>query len=111
MNKILISRKISIDTRKGYVLLRLVNIALWFRNLAFETWMPRRILKIPRTDHKTNNKVFQVARAAPTLLSTIKKRKCKYFGHLTRENSIQSDYGRESRRTKRQGKAKSKVDG
>jgi len=81
-------------------MLRLVSIALWFRNLdvnknnnkklqAFEMWMLRRMLKITWTEHKTNNKVLQLAKATLTILSSIKKRKCKYFGHLTRESSIQ----------------------
>ena len=40
-------------------------------------------------EHETNNEVLHLAKATPTLLSSIKKRKCKYFGHFTRENSIQ----------------------
>ena len=32
---------------------------------------------------------MQLAKATPTLVSSMKKRKYKYFGHLTRENSIQ----------------------
>ena len=52
-------------------------------------WMLRRMLKIPWIGHKTNIEVLQLAKATSTLLSSIKKRKCKYFGHLTRENSIQ----------------------
>ena len=51
-------------------------------------WMPRRVLKILWMEHKENNEVLQLTKATPTLLSSIKKRKCKYFEHLTRENSI-----------------------
>jgi len=45
--------------------------------------MLRRMLKIPWTEHKTNNDILQLAKAIS------EKRKCKYFGYLTRENSIQ----------------------
>ena len=43
---------------------------------------------MPLTEHKTNNEVLRLAKAIPTLLSSIKDRKCRYFEHFTRENSI-----------------------
>ena len=51
--------------------------------------MLRRMLKIPWTEHKTNNEVLQLAKAKSTLISSIKKTKFEYFGHFTSENSIQ----------------------
>ena len=101
MNKILTSRKINIDTRKRLCVCYVWSTLLYGSETwtltkrttkhlqAFEMWMLRRMLKIPWIGHKTNIEVLQLAKATSTLLSSIKKRKCKYFGHLTRENSIQ----------------------
>ena len=48
---------------------------------AFEMLMLRRILKISRAEHKRKNEALQLAKITPTLLSIIKKRKCKYLGY------------------------------
>ena len=81
INKILTSRKISIETRK-----RLCICYVWStlpydsetwpltkiktkKLQAFEMRMLRRMQKIPWMEQKTNNEVLQLAKATPTLLS------------------------------------------
>ena len=59
---------------------------------AFEMKCFRRILNISYKEHKTNdfvwNKVLSYDRKIEPLLSTIKRRKMKWFGHVTRHNSL-----------------------
>ena len=94
MNKILTSRKISIDTRKGLCVCCIWSTFLYDSETwtlakivtkklqAYEMWMPRRVLKILWMEHKENNEVLQLTKATPTLLSSIKQRKCKYLSTL-----------------------------
>ena len=48
-------------------------------------WAYRRMLRVSWTEHKTNEEVLKTTRS---LLPTIKKRKCQYFGHVIRMRSI-----------------------
>ncbi|KAG1702048.1 Tyrosine-protein phosphatase Lar [Nymphon striatum] len=45
----------------------------------------RRMLKISYTEHRTNEFVLRKIEAKRSLMNTIKKRKCTYFGHLMRK--------------------------
>lgn len=54
---------------------------------AFEMWVYRRILKIPWTDHVSNNEVLNRMKCQPQLLLTIKTRKLEYFGHVMRNDN------------------------
>ena len=56
--------------------------------LAFEMWAYRRMLRVSWTEHKTDEEVLRMVNTASSLLPTIKKRKCQYFGHV-RARSIQ----------------------
>ena len=59
--------------------------------LAFEMWAYRRMLRVSWTEHKTDEEVLRMVNIASSLLPTIKKRKCQYFGHV-RARSIQNCY-------------------
>lgn len=48
--------------------------------LAFEMWAYRRMLRVSWTEHKTDEEVLRMANTISSLLPTIKKRKCQYFG-------------------------------
>ena len=75
-------------------------------------WLYRRMLRISRKEHKTNGEVLHKMNTKISLLNTIKKRKCQYFGHIIRGNAIQrllmegrinGRRGRGRRRTSRNG--------
>ncbi|KAL3268742.1 hypothetical protein HHI36_007844 [Cryptolaemus montrouzieri] len=51
---------------------------------AFELWVYRRILRIPWTDHITNEEVLRRLDKHREILFTVKKRKMEYFGHIMR---------------------------
>ena len=51
-------------------------------------WTYRRMLKISWKDHKTNEEVLRMANTKRSLLSNIKERKLKYFGHIVRAQGI-----------------------
>jgi len=51
----------------------------------------RRALQIPYTEHVSNAKVLDRMGQQRKLLYRIKERKVKYFGHVTRLNSLEKD--------------------
>ena len=53
---------------------------------AFEMWVYRRMLRIPWTDHITNQEVLHRMNKDRTILETIKKRKTAYLGHVMRQD-------------------------
>ena len=57
--------------------------------LPFEMWLYRRMLRISWKEHKTNGEVLHKMKTRRSLLNTIKKRKCQYFGHIIRGNGVQ----------------------
>ncbi|KAG1687297.1 putative uncharacterized transposon-derived protein F52C9.6 [Nymphon striatum] len=97
MANILTSRNLKTETKK-----RLVKCYIWSTLLygaetwtltkimmtkikAFEMWIYRRMLKISYTEHRTNEFVLRKIEAKRSLMNTIKKRKCTYFGHIMRK--------------------------
>lgn len=56
---------------------------------AFELWCYRRMLKIAWSDRVTNEEVLIRIGEQRKLLSTIKSRKLRLFGHLVRHDSLQ----------------------
>ena len=52
----------------------------------FETKCYRKILNVSWKEHRTN---ISVAEELGTLLNTIKKQKLKYYGHITRHESLE----------------------
>ena len=47
------------------------------------------MLKISWKEHKPNEEVLNMMKTSLKLVKIIKKRKCEYFGHFIRPNSIQ----------------------
>ena len=101
MAKILTSRNISIELRS-----RIAKCYIWSTLLygaetwtltkvtsdkleAFEMWLYRRMLRISWKEHKTHADVLHKMKTKRSLLNTIKKRKCQYFGHIIRGDGIQ----------------------
>ena len=57
---------------------------------AFEMWTYRKIAKISWKEKKTNHQVLQTLGITSTdIISTIRRRITKYFGHIRRHDSIQ----------------------
>ena len=52
-------------------------------------WLYRRMLRISWKEHKTNGEVLHKMKTKRSLLNTIKKRKCQYFGHIIRGDGVQ----------------------
>ena len=52
-------------------------------------WLYRRMLRISLKEQKTNGEVLHKMKTKRSLLNTIKKRKCQYFGHIIRGNGVQ----------------------
>ena len=58
---------------------------------AFEMQCYRRALRIPYTEHVSNAEVLDRIGQQRKLRGKIKERKLKYFGHVTRHNSLEKD--------------------
>ena len=101
MAKILTSRNISIELRS-----RIAKCYIWSTLLygaetwtltkvtsdkleAFEMWLYRRMLRISWKEHKSNGEVLHKMKTKRSLLNTIKKRKCQYFGPIIRGDGVQ----------------------
>jgi len=52
---------------------------------AFEMWCYRRLLRIPWTQHKTNEWILGELDVATELLGRVKSLKLGYYGHVTRK--------------------------
>ena len=101
MAKILTWRNISIELRS-----RIAKCYIWSTLLygartwtltkvtsdkleTFEMWLHRRMLRISWKEHKTNGEALPKMKTKRSLINTIKKRKCQYFGHIIRGNGVQ----------------------
>ena len=58
---------------------------------AFEMQCYRRGLRIPYTEHVSNAEVLDRMGQQRKLLRRIRERKMKYFGHVTRHDSLEKD--------------------
>ena len=47
------------------------------------------MLKISWKEHKTNGEILHEIKTTRSLLNTIKKGKCQYFGHIIRGDGVQ----------------------
>ena len=54
---------------------------------AYEMWIWRRMLKISRTEHKTNDEVLQRVEEQRTLTTTVRQKTEKWLGHVLHHNS------------------------
>ena len=57
----------------------------------FERWCYQRMLRISRTEHVTNEEVFNRANTKPSLLDGLLKRRLAFHGHLVRKGGITLD--------------------
>jgi len=55
---------------------------------AFEMWCYRRALRISYVEHVSNDEVLSRMSQSRKLLSRVKSRKLKYFGHIARHPSM-----------------------
>ena len=58
---------------------------------AFETQCYRRCMRISYTERVTNGEVPRRVGQDRALLGQVKSRKLKYFGHVTKHNSLEKD--------------------
>ena len=58
---------------------------------AFEMWIFRKIANIKWTDKVSNDEVCRRLNIERSLLSEIKERKLRYFGHIRRHHSIKKE--------------------
>jgi len=58
--------------------------------MAAEAWFLRRMLKIPWTEKKSNEEVFQEAGVRRTLLKRIRQRQLAFLGHVLRRQSLEN---------------------
>ena len=102
MSRVLKSRNVNMQTRKRILQCYIIWSTILYgcetwtltktmesKLEAFEIWVYRRMLRVSRTKHKTNEEVLKKANTKSSLLPTIKKRKCHVFGHVIRARSIQ----------------------
>ena len=73
-------------------------------------WIYRRTLRISWKEHKTNGEVLHKMKTKRSLLSTIKKRKSQYFGHIIRGNGDTTIADGRSRINGRRGRGENNVD-
>jgi len=101
MKSVFTNRNISLPTKlntlKAYVwTVLLYGCDCWTltRNIekrleAAEMWFIRRILKISWMERKSNEEVLAMSGYKRTLLTTIRKRQLKFFGHLNRADGLE----------------------
>ena len=74
-----------------YHYLRTLNQETIRRIESFEMWCWRRMLKVKWTEKKTNAEVLKEANVERSLLTSIKKRKHKWLGHIMRHEGLLKD--------------------
>ncbi|GFS05260.1 RNA-directed DNA polymerase from mobile element jockey [Elysia marginata] len=102
MKSILTNPYVSIQTRKR-VLERYIEPILMYGSEtwtitnkfkkkleAVEMWFLRRMLKIPWTAKKTNERVLQEPQSKRSLLDKIRKRQATFFGHIMRQEKLEN---------------------
>ena len=59
---------------------------------AFEMWCYRRLLRVKWRDKKKNKEVLdELGVTAPVLMSQIRRRQLRYYGHIARGGSLEND--------------------
>lgn len=66
-----------------------VNAKIINRVEAFEMWTYRRLLRVPWTDRVTNAEILRRVHKNRELLTTVKRRKTAYLGHILRHDEYQ----------------------
>ena len=57
---------------------------------ALEMWLYRRMLKVPWTEKLSNEAVLKRMKRDRTMVSTIRKRQLKFFGHVWRDGGLEN---------------------
>ena len=101
MKNILTNRNISMETRQRVLSCYIEPILMygcesWTINkkaesniLATEMWFLRRMLRISYKDHKTNEQVLSEANTTRKLMNKLRKRQCKFIGHVLRREGME----------------------
>ncbi|GFO16834.1 hypothetical protein PoB_004333900 [Plakobranchus ocellatus] len=99
--KILTNKHISMETRKRALQCYIESVLMYgckawtiskqIQNKleATEMWFPRRMLRIPWTAKKTNERVLNEANKRRTLVRTIRKRQATFLGHVMRRGKLE----------------------
>jgi len=61
------------------------------RLVAFEMTAYRRMMRISWTEHRTNQSILDELSPSHRFLTTIQRRKLKYFGHVVRAENLSTD--------------------
>jgi len=61
------------------------------RLVAFEMIAYRRMMRISWTEHRTNQSILDELSPSHRFLTTIQRRKLKYFGHVVRAENLSTD--------------------
>ena len=62
------------------------------KNVAFELWCWRRVLRVPLTARRSNQSILKEISPGVSLEGMMLKLKLQYFGHLMRRGFIGKDY-------------------
>jgi len=55
---------------------------------AFEIWIWRRMMKVPWTEHKTNEEILQMVETERKLIDTLRSRQKRWLRHILRHDSL-----------------------
>ena len=55
---------------------------------AFEIWIWRRMMKVPWTEHKTNEEILQMVETERKIMNTVRSRQKRWLGHILRHDSL-----------------------
>ena len=55
---------------------------------AFEIWIWGRMMKVPWTEHKTNEEIVEMVETEREIMDTVRSRQKRWLGHIMRHNSL-----------------------
>jgi len=55
---------------------------------AFEIWIWTRMMKLPWTEHKTNEEILQMVETEREIMDTVRSRQTRWLGHILRHDSF-----------------------
>jgi len=55
---------------------------------AFEIWIWRRMMKVPWTEHKTNEEINQMVATEREIMDIVRSRQKRWLGHILRHDSL-----------------------
>ena len=55
---------------------------------AFEVWIWRPMMKVPWTEHKTNEEILKMVETERKLMDTVRSRQKRWLGHIRRHDSL-----------------------